>query len=219
MTAWIDPKKYAGYDMIQNIVDTTRKIVSNISLSDEYKKFLDIGNYYPETHSSEEKVNWRGIILYNVHTNTENRLEKIEEKSELVHLIPEFDKITQLVKQLPGISEASINFYAPHSSIPQHVDNQWFLHHKTLDGYRRCLSVIVGVDMPSTNPELCSLTVGGETKSWASGEFFGFDGLVPHSGFNKTDNFRVTMLIETFADFWDIDQTTLAPVYDSFSEY
>jgi len=217
--AWMDATKYSGYDMIQDIVDTTRNIISTIDLRAEYNKFLDIGNYYPETHSTDDRVDWHGVILYNLHTNTENRLEKIESKNELEHLIPLFNTVTEKIKKLPGISEASINFYAPHSSIPQHVDNQWFLHHKTLDGYRRCLSVIVGIDMPSTDPELCSLTVGGETKSWASGEFIGFDGLVPHSGFNKTDNFRITMLIETFADFWDIDQTTLAPVHDSFSEY
>ena len=120
---------------------------------------------------------------------------------------------------MPGISEASINFYAPQSTIPRHVDNQWFLHHNTVDGYRRCLSIIAGIDMPSTDPDLCSLTVGNITTSWASGEFLGFDGLVPHHGFNKTDQFRVTMLIETFADFWNVDQTKLAPIHESFSKY
>jgi hypothetical protein len=216
---WLDPKKYKGFDKIQDIIDITRKVVSEINLESEYKKFLDIGNYYPETHSKDEQVDWYGIILYNIHTNTENRLEKIEVKNELSHLVPRFSEITEKIKLLPGISEASINFYAPHSTIPQHVDNQWFLHHNILDGYRRCLSLIVGIDMPSTDLELCSLTVGNETKSWASGEFFGFDGLVLHSGFNKTDKFRVTMLIETFADCWDIDQNTLAPIHDSFSKY
>ena len=219
MSGWVDTTKYQGYNSIQDIVNTTRDIISKIDLSTEYKKFLDIGNYYPECHSEAEKVDWHGIILYNVHTNTENRLEKIEVKNELGHLIPLFETVTEKIKKLPGISEASINFYAPKSTIPRHVDNQWFLHHQTMEGYRRCLSIICGIDMPSTDPELCSLTLGGDTRSWASGEFLGFDGLVPHWGWNKTDKFRVTMLIETFADYWDIDQSTLAPVHNDYQLY
>jgi hypothetical protein len=216
---WVDPKLYAGYKQIEKIIELTRDVVSKIELELDFKKFLDIGGYYPETHNSQDVVSWQGIILYNVHTNTENRLEKIEEKIELAHLVPLFNDITQLVKKLPGVSEASINFYGPHSTIPRHVDNQWFLHHANMEGYRRCLSIIAGIDIPSDDPDLCSLTVGDVTKSWSSGDFLGFDGLVPHYGVNHTDKFRVTMLVETFADYWDIDQTTLAPVYDSFSKY
>ena len=217
---WLDARKYQGYAQVQDIVSTAVEVVKKINLFNEAKKFYNIGGYYPEViDDCKDKVNWHGAILYNVHTSTENRLEKIEVKNELSAYIPLFDQITQKIKKLPGISEGSINFYAPHSVIPRHVDNQWFLHNDNMDNYRRCVSIICGLDMPSNDPELCSLTVGNETKGWSTGEFIGFDGLVPHWGFNKTDKFRVTMLIETFADAWDIDQSTLAEVHNDFKLY
>jgi len=217
---WFDPKLYQGYNQIPEILQISQNVISQIRNQNvNFNNFYDIGSYYPECQDPKDIVKWNGLILYNVHTSTENRLEKREETNNLDHLIPIFDTITQKVKKLPGISEASINIYQPHSTIPRHVDNQWFLHNDNISEYRRCLSIIAGISMPSSDPELCSLTVGDETRGWNDGDFYGFDGLMPHYGYNKTDKIRITMLIETFADYWNVDQSKLVPVYESFSQY
>lgn len=217
---WLDPKLYQGYDQIPEIIKISQNVISEIMNQNiNFNKFYDIGSYYPECQDPNDIVKWNGLILYNAHTSTENRLEKREETNNLDSLIPLFDTITQKIKKLPGISESSINIYHPYSTIPKHVDNQWFLHNNKISEYKRCLSIIAGISMPSTDPSLCSLTVGNETKAWGDGEFYGFDGLVPHYGWNKTNKFRITMLIETFANYWDVDQSKLAPIHDIFSQY
>ena len=93
---------------------------------------------------------------------------------------------------VPAIGARSPNLMfsilAPHTRIPPHVG---------------VTNVRLVVHIPLIIPEHCSLTVGGERRSWHPGTAIVFDDTIEHEAANDSDDTRVVLI----GDVWHPDLT------------
>jgi len=54
------------------------------------------------------------------------------------------------------------------------------------------------VHLPLIVPEGCGFRVGGETREWRVGEAFVFDDTIEHEAWNRSDQDRAILIIDTW---------------------
>jgi hypothetical protein len=111
-----------------------------------------------------------------------------------------FKNIEDNLASIPDVYQSFINFIHPHTKLPIHKDNeddQTNFGTLKVVGYK-CYQITAGVIIPSEDPKLCGLNIDGEIISTSQGEIIAFDGTKPHGGWNNTDQWRVTWIIDMY---------------------
>ncbi len=111
-----------------------------------------------------------------------------------------FKNIEENLATIPDVYQSFINFMAPNTVLPTHQDdegNQTNFGTLRVVGFK-CYQITAGVLIPSEDPELCGLNIDGQITSTRQGEIIAFDGTRPHGGWNKTDQWRITWIIDMY---------------------
>lgn len=98
-----------------------------------------------------------------------------------------FPKTTELIKNIPGITKAIILGFGPYSQLYTHVDT---VELKPYD-YVDWKSVFIGMFVPSYNTTEVAVKV--ENDIFNHEEIIVFDTQIPHSAWNKTDQWWVSI--------------------------
>lgn len=98
--------------------------------------------------------------------------------------IKQFPKTWSLLKQIPHLSYAALNFLAPQAEIKPHRGDTNIT--------ARCH---LGIVVPSTLPH-CGMKVSEEYIGWEEGKIFAFSDAHLHSAWNHTDSQRYVFVID-----------------------
>lgn len=90
-----------------------------------------------------------------------------------------------LVENVPGLIAAGFYVLSPHAHLLPHNNMQ-------RDVYRLHLGIIV--------PEGCSFRVGDQVRDWKEGEWLMFDPNYRHEAWNRSDEYRVILLMDVWRD-------------------
>lgn len=186
MDNWIDYKKYRFYEKLENLRDTViteyNEINNTLDIENESLKLQD--RYGGSGNNKElEGLRWFSFPI----------LDDEEYQDKFAAIWP---KTTSAVQDTPGAMNATLNFIGPYGTIPDHVD------HDLVNSLTEKVGVgnIIGIDMPTHDTDLVGFHVDNEVRGWSTGDIVSFDGYKVHGGWNQTDQWRVSMII-------DIDKT------------
>jgi hypothetical protein len=112
-------------------------------------------------------------------------------------------KLTSIAKALPGIVNFSLNAIAPGGQVPEHSDYSYDMR-KDLSGVDHVYVIVIGVNIPSTNIDECGFKLGEEKILLKTGDIISFDGGVPHSAWNFTDQWRYTINMDIKEEYWNV---------------
>jgi len=137
---------------------------------------LDEGT--PENKWSELSHNddWSACFLYEYGRPNQAVLDRCPRTAALLKRLP--------LAQIPGKApNAFFSMLKPHSAIPPHtgVTNTRAIIHLALDV-----------------PPDCGFRVGGETREWVEGKAFAFDDSIDHEAWNRSDQRRHILIIDTW---------------------
>jgi hypothetical protein len=111
-----------------------------------------------------------------------------------------FKNIEDNLATIPDVYQSFINFMAPDSFLPTHQDNEG---NQTNFGTLKvvglkCFQITAGIKVPSNDSKLCGLDINGEIIPTFQNEIIAFDGTEPHGGWNYTDQWRITWIIDMY---------------------
>lgn len=187
---WTDYKNFKHHESLEHLRDV---------LLAEYQKQKDIrdckieGVSVQERYNSEyrEGVNWWAYPIYNA---------KVEDKDYSKY----WPETIRAVMAVPGVINCAINYIAPDSFIPDHTDDYYDMSEAVV-GKMRGVGSMIGIDMPSSDPEIVGFHIDGEIKGWGNGDIVSFDGYKSHGGWNRSkDKWRITMIIDTEEHLWNL---------------
>jgi hypothetical protein len=104
---------------------------------------------------------------------------------------PEFDSIVHILKSMKYCNQCFINFIEPNSYVIKHTDKHLMSADKVL--FYPC---VIGINIPSQDEKLCAFDIGGKIKTLSNGEIYVMNGSYDHCGWNYTNDWRITMIID-----------------------
>jgi hypothetical protein len=129
----------------------------------------------------------------------ENTIE-VKPKNEITKNFEEFDSILEIVKKIPYCFQCFINFIEPNTIVDKHTDTNIVSMFADVEGVEnfgsKLYQCVFAIKIPSKKPELCAFDIGGIIHPTKDGEITIFDGSVEHRGWNFTDDWRITMVID-----------------------
>lgn len=156
------------------------------SMTHDELKAMCVANDWSHKPTSPSFGNWN-FSLYNKHWIVPNPPDI---------LMP----VNEKIGKIDDCFQAFVNFMRPNSVLPVHADdeseagNMGTLRSAGL----KCYQISCGIQVPSDDPELCGLNINGQVVPVKQGEIIAFDGSVPHNGWNKTDQYRVTLIFDMY---------------------
>lgn len=184
---WIESTKCQHYSKLVELKDTL------ITEYKQWKKNLEPtkdGIKFSERYGEGAHLGWWGLPL----------IDATKINDEYAQHWPNTMKV---LKEIPGVLNVCVNFIQPNTRIPDHTDDYWDLSEEVV-GKVRAYGTMIGISMPSTNPDVVGFHVEGEVKSWDTGEIVSFDGLKKHGGWNNSDEWRVTMILDIKEEYWHL---------------
>lgn len=186
---WYDYREFKYFEKIEELRDIVLlEYAENKDKLDQTKNGALVREIY-NVDSDRTDVYWFGFPIIEV-DNINERYAKF------------WPKTSAFVKDIPGVINTVINFVGPKSVVPRHSDTDI---EKEIIGDREAIGVIIGINMPSTDPDIVGFEVNKEIKSWGSGEIVAINGYKRHSGWNESDQWRVSMLIDLDKKYWSYD--------------
>jgi hypothetical protein len=175
----IENSRYKDYDKITLLAQTARKEFNNDS--NEWKQYIDqMIDLKDQEHRDD--IDWRVLHIFNEAGSSETIPSFVHEK---------FKHTIEVLKSMEGVDRALINFVGPNSIIPHHVDSDELPEYAETGIY----NIVVGLFIPSEDPEQVALEIDGVVVGNKNDGAVIFDGQVPHSGYNKTNEWRVTLFL------------------------
>lgn len=104
---------------------------------------------------------------------------------------PEFKNIENILSNCKHVNQCFINFIEPNSYVIKHTDKHLIAADNVL--FYPC---VIGIKIPSQDPKLCAFDIGGQIKTLKDNEIYIFDGSAEHFGWNNTNDWRITMIID-----------------------
>lgn len=113
---------------------------------------------------------------------------------------------SEFVTQIPGILQTMVNFIKPYGKLPVHDDRGGWERIDRWTGKRqRGFTVSIGLDVPSSDPEVCGLTFDGEARGQKNGEWIVFEGRnCMHSLWNNSNQWRVAAVVDIQASEFNL---------------
>jgi aspartyl/asparaginyl beta-hydroxylase (cupin superfamily) len=130
---------------------------------------MSLSGYNP--HLTDDYTKWRNICFINYGWKKRK-------------FIQQFPKTWSLLKQIPHLSYAALNFLAPNSEIKPHRGDTNIT--------ARCH---LGILVPGTLPR-CGMKVSNEYIGWQEGKIFAFSDAHLHSAWNNTNSQRYVFVID-----------------------
>ena len=132
--------------------------------------------------------------------NDENKIE-VKPKNKITKNFNEFDDIIDIIKKIPHCFQCFINFIEPNTIVDKHTDTNLVSmigdDVQELENFgNKLYQCVFAISIPSKKPELCAFNIGGIIHPTKDGEITIFDGSVEHYGWNFTDDWRITMVID-----------------------
>lgn len=185
----IDYKKYKHYRMLEELLPIAQKDKDVYMQSGhDTHKIARINEMKKHNMGEDEVLKWHIIpVLRN---------------SEVTEYAFELPNVLEKVKQIPGVVNCTLNIYSPGGDSPIHTDDGYDTR-PDLIGFKKCLAVLLCVDIPSTNIDECGFQIADEKIVHKTGDFIGFDGSIPHGSWNNTPNYRFTMNVDIELSYWD----------------
>jgi hypothetical protein len=119
-------------------------------------------------------------------------------ETEYSSLLPE---TTSIAKMLPGIVNFSVNAIMPGGAAPIHSDYSYDMRFD-LAKTDKVYVILMGVDIPSSDINICGFKLGDDIMTVNTGEIIAFDGMIPHGSWNKSDKWRYTINMDIKAEYW-----------------
>lgn len=176
--------KIKSIGLLRYMLKEIQEIVSTHSM--EEIKSQCVVNSWCDNPEDRQSHNWN-FSLYNKH-----------------FVVPPpptmFKNIEFNLASIPDVYQSFINFMHPHSVLPVHQDDegdQTNMGTLRVVGYK-CYQITAGVLIPSEDVNLCGLDINGTIIPTRQGEIIAFDGTKPHGGWNRTDQWRITWIIDMY---------------------
>lgn len=194
---WLDPKDFEDYDKLHDLIKLGQEIVINPDgtpfdikqVSKEFKQFIA---------EDSKDIDWESLTIY----------QKVPSIDIIAHKIdPRYELLKQKLSEVPAITQAVINFIGPNSITPYHCDNQVYdTDIATNTGVQASnvlgdtYQIMMGLYIPPFENGEIGLAFlhdnGADTRGWRSGEIVAFDGSYDHSGWNRTNEVRISLFID-----------------------
>lgn len=186
---WVDPKTYVDYHKLDDILQRIQNSLAKHSIEELHKIG---GNWFPE----KEDCATFSIFL----NNKDKILNRIDN---------EMEGIIKDIQHLAGVNQCIINFIKPGDPIPDHTDgrdyydNKEEVHEEKLKALedvhfgQDTYQIILGIQIPSDDPTIVGFHVNNEIKGYRTGDIVAFDGNVIHGGWNNSNEYRITVCLDT----------------------
>ena len=187
----ISGNKIKSYGYLKYMLKEIQEIISTHTM--EEIKSQCVVNAWCDDPAQSLSNNWN-FSLYNKHFTVPSPP-------------PIFKNIEDNLATIPDVFQSFINFMHPMSILPKHQDDegtQGNMGTLRSAGFKT-LQITAGVLIPSQDTKLCGLNINGEIIPTVQGEIIAFDGTVPHSGWNYTDQWRVTWIIDMYKTGFNLD--------------
>lgn len=102
-----------------------------------------------------------------------------------------FKPAIEKIESMPGIVLSVLFFIAPNSIVPTHIHDMDRPAYDNTDYY----NIFLGLYVPSTDVEILGAKIDNEIHSHAKGKAFVFDSQVPHSAWNNTNEWWLSILM------------------------
>lgn len=122
---------------------------------------------------------------------------------EITEWADNFPKTSKLAMELPGIVNFSLNVVSPGGQCPPHTDYRFDMN-PTQTKAKRAYVILLGIDIPSTDINVCGFDLNGDKKLLVNGDIISFDGAFIHSSWNYSDKYRYTVNIDFAEDCWNL---------------
>lgn len=176
---WMNPENYKYINEAREILMLLREIIVKKEGNLMYDKFPNDVRFRHRPNRTD--INWEAIILY-LKPNPIPNLNIVDAR---------FEHIYSILKNNPSFVEAVINYVGPNSISPLHSDKGAY----AFDSWaiEPTYQLVGGIYSPSGD---MGLEMGGIPKKWESGEFIAFDGETLHHGWNRTDEWRISLYLD-----------------------
>jgi len=194
---WFDPKKCKQYQHLVELKDALILDYANWKQSHTPEKdsikFIDrhlevksnIGTVDPRFDPwLTQELGWWVIPLVDA-TTVRNDFSK------------DWPNTIKTAQEISGLLNMSINFLQPGCIIPDHSDDQWGMSSKVVN--------MIGIEIPSEDIEMIGFHAGGERRYLQTGGIVGFNGYSVHGGWNFSEQWRVTAVVDIDDAYWDFN--------------
>jgi len=215
---WVDYKKYKHYTLLEELT---------VALQEDYKEWAAV--YKPD---QDGICVWRNEYVDpnedQLEKNPDNLLyEEPEGQAENIHkdswwaigllFTREFMAANKfpgywlrskvILKKMPGIHQAIVNFIIPQGRIPMHEDRgSWARIEQDLNRKVSGYTAVIAIDYPSEDVREVGFRFSNERtgRGFKTGDVFAFEGrLHAHEVWNLTDKWRVTCVIDIDDTEWE----------------
>jgi hypothetical protein len=199
---WLDYKDFEDYEKLYDLIKLGQEIVINPDgtpfdikqIPKEFKQFIA---------EDSNEIDWESLTIYQKIPSIDIIAHKIDSRYELLR---------QKLSEIPSITQAVINWIGPNSVTPYHCDNQVYntdiatntgvqASNVLGDTYQIMLGLYI--------PQFDNMEIGlmfkhspEDQRTWRSGEIIAFDGSYEHSGWNKTNEVRISLFIDVVQNSW-----------------
>jgi hypothetical protein len=183
---WFDYTQYKYYTYLETLRDIAiNEYNANKKVLHFQNSGLAVGELYDVSTITD--IDWFGYPLVTA--------EKFDES-----YIKYWPETAKFIKTIPGTINCCINCIGPNSTIPMHID---YAISKEVIGDKEAIGVIIGISMPSNDPNIVGFDVGGVVRGWNTGDLVGINGYLEHGGWNRSNDWRITLLIDLDKKYWE----------------
>ncbi len=173
-----DIKKYIDFDKL----DKARVMIKQEldAFIKDYAIVQEIGMDLDTYYRTGIKDNWRNIPIKVSDPGMDHELKYADK----------FPKSLEIINSCRGLTNIGMNFTKPYGEIVPHRDP-----YDTIDGQVvKHITFIAGVIIPSTDVNKCGMKFNDTTIFLGEGEWVGFSPDTMHSSWNKTDQYRLSLI-------------------------
>jgi hypothetical protein len=187
---WIDYKKYTHYQLVENLLPIMKEDLDNyLSLNKTTHVDAREAERIRLNMGANEAANWYMLPVIRNRISTEWAYE--------------LPKTSSLAKEIPGLVNITLNFFAPGYGAPAHSDYDYDMR-EDITNNSKCYAILLGVRVPSNDIKLNGFRLGSELIAIKEDDIFGFDGGIEHESWNNTLCWRYTCNIDIDQTFWKL---------------
>lgn len=108
-----------------------------------------------------------------------------------------FQNTIKFASNVPGLIAATCIVIGPKSIVPTHLDDM----ERPMYDMNTWYSVLIGVDVPSDQPDLLAMSIDDAIYTHAQGTAIIFDTQIPHSAWNHTDRYWISLRLRMEKSF------------------
>lgn len=199
---WLDYKDFEDYEKLYDLIKLGQEIVINPDgtpfdikqIPKEYKQFIA---------EDSKDIDWESLTIY----------QKVPSIDIIAHKIdPRYEVLRQKLSEIPSITQAVINWIGPNSITPMHCDNQVYdTDIATNTGVQASnvlgdtYQIMMGLYIPQFDNMESGLMFKHspeDKRTWRTNEIIAFDGSYEHSGWNLTNEVRISLFIDVVKSSW-----------------